>query len=219
MKKNITTEPKTNTNINKEEKEMKIDTKICECCGKEIAIENAKLAHRIPLSEGGKNDFTNMILLCEACYKGTEDYSIEVEEAEKKVRAAEQERLAKQKSEEEAAEEVMQEKVDDLVEKFFEETDVDSIAYHFIDTYGLLDDYLSVLLEDCDNRLSFKDYLLGDNVIDYCWAEYELRTYAENEGFDEAEATMFVGAFTCGEVRGWLDYDIAQAVLEHVMND
>ena len=215
MKKN-----NSNTNKNMEEKEMIItNKKICERCGKEISVEVAKLAHRIPLSEGGKNDFVNMIVLCEECYTETEDYEIEVEENTKKARAAEQERLAKLRAEEEAAEEAMQEKVEELVEKFFEETDVYSIAYHFIDTYDLLDNYLSVLLEDCDNRLSFKDYLLGDNVIDYCWAEYELRTYAENEGFDEAEATMFVGAFTCGEVRGWLDYDIAQAVLEHVMND
>ena len=86
MKKN-----NSNTNKNMEEKEMIItNKKICERCGKEISVEVAKLAHRIPLSEGGKNDFVNMIVLCEECYTETEDYEIEVEENTKKARAAEQ---------------------------------------------------------------------------------------------------------------------------------
>lgn len=155
MKKNITTENK--TTMNTEEKEMKINAKICECCGEEIAIENAKLN----------------------------------------------------------AEEAMQEKVNDLVEKFFEEIDVDSIAQGYLDTDSLVDDYVRELFgEDCRNRLSFIDFLLGYDYINRCWDEYELRKYAENEGVDEAEATMFVEAFTCGKVGDWLDYDIAQAVFE-----
>ena len=218
MKKKIATG--NTTTMNMEEKEMKIDTKICECCGKEIAIEDAKLAHRIPLSEGGKNNFSNMVILCKNCFCHTQDYEIEYMENRKKARAIEDEQIAKLEAEEEAAEQAMREKIFELVDQFFMETrEKGNILWYLcIDTAKR--DYLYRLFsEDCCNSLSFIEFFLDRRYIDNCWDEFELSKYALNEGFDYFEATLFAETFSNGAVRDWLDFDIAQAVFEYIMYD
>lgn len=39
----------------------------CEYCFQEIAIKDYSVDHRLPLARGGKNDYSNLHLICKSC--------------------------------------------------------------------------------------------------------------------------------------------------------
>ncbi len=40
---------------------------VCEYCSQEIAPKDYSLDHRLPLARGGKNDYSNLHLVCKSC--------------------------------------------------------------------------------------------------------------------------------------------------------
>ena len=114
----------------------------------------------------------------------------------------------------------MQEKVEELVEKFFEETSTEELVQNYLCTDDIKRDYLCELFdEECNNSISFKEFILEFGYLGYYWDKDELREYAENSGYSEEEAEKFVEVFTLEEVSDYLDYDFAQTVYEEIKND
>lgn len=171
---------------------------VCECCGKAVSKESAKVAYRVPLAEGGSNDLTNIIILCQSCFADSTEY----------VRAKEKEM--------EEAEYALAERIDDLAYTFLEELEENNSYSEYLSLGSIKEDFVEQLFYgSCTDRMSFSEFVRESGMLSFYWEESMLFLYATAAGFNEQEAKLFVSLFTRQGVEDKIDDDFVEDLFEY----